>query len=96
LQPHAGEDAYHEFDDAGSSYSSDSESGSTSSEGSAGLAAKLVSCLSIIRASSAGEDDGLGHRPAGGHHYHHAGGRSHKPPAGCTFQVSCLQLFQVF
>jgi hypothetical protein len=52
------------------------------------LAAKIVSCLSIIRASSAGEDE-LGQRGTPRAHYHHQGARSHKLPAGCTVPVSC-------
>lgn len=85
-----GDEAYQEFDNAGSSGStsgSGSDSGSTSSEQSTGLAAKLVSCLSIIRASSAGEDE-LGYHRGTPRAHHHPGARGHRLPAGCTFLVS--------
>lgn len=84
-----GDEAYHEFEDDASGSSSESGSSSTSSEESTGLAAKIVSCLSIIRASSAGEDELGPHRGTPRAHYHHQqSARSHKLPAGCTVPVS--------
>lgn len=87
LQP-IGADGYQEVDSVyGSGSESSSESGSESSQASTGLAAKLVSCLSIMRASSAGEEE-LHRGTPRAHHHHHQGARGHRLPAGCTFAVS--------
>lgn len=87
VQPNGG-DGYQEVDSVyGSGSESSSESGSESSQASTGLAAKLVSCLSIMRASSAGEEE-LHRGTPRAHHHHHQGARGHRLPAGCTFAVS--------
>lgn len=65
-----------------------SESGSEESQSSQGFGARLVSCLSIMRASSPGETHPF---PEGRTPGAHAKG-SQKPPVGCTFEVgSCQQ-----
>lgn len=75
------------YQDMGSENGSCSESGSEESASSTGFGLKLVSCLSIMRASSTGETGVLEpHRPVGQHH--RVQGRL---LAGCSFMVGLGQ-----
>ncbi|KAF6265439.1 hypothetical protein COO60DRAFT_1623849 [Scenedesmus sp. NREL 46B-D3] len=74
------DDAYHEAGSESGSFSG-SESGSAVSESSGGFGARIVSCLSIMRASSPGETNQLpeGQYPPGG------APKPWRPLVGCTF-----------
>eukprot|EP00775_Hariotina_reticulata_P011572 gene11572-11716_t len=80
-QHQQGDDAFADEFESGSWTGSDS--GSEESDKSEGFGARLVGCLTIMRASSTGEEEQ--HPP---HHPHHIGRMSahhYKLPAGCTF-----------
>jgi hypothetical protein len=77
------DDAYHEAGSESGSFSG-SESGSAVSESSGGFGARIVSCLTIMRASSPGE----AHPLPEGHYLPGVHAKQGRPHVGCTFPVS--------
>lgn len=74
------DDAYHEAGSDSGSFSG-SESGSAASESSGGFGARIVSCLTIMRASSPGE----AHPLPDGHYLPGVHAKQGRPHVGCTF-----------